>query len=341
MTVARAELYRYALPLRKPLALHTPGLASRAAYAPREGFVLRFVCVDGREAFGDAADPTVLHAAREFVRSVTNRKLPAQLEEMAAWCGSLPPALGFAVDSALLKLLTPDEPPTGVVPVCALIDDLAHAPELARDAVMQGFRAIKLKVAGEPRVAAQRVRAVSEAVGPDIALRLDANRGWSLEQARAFAEELGATKIAFIEEPVAPVKDLAAFAHGTGLPIALDETIAEGHAEEFAGLAAALVVKPTRVGGIDAALRLGALAKRHNIPLVFSATFESGVGIAALTHWAARWGTPGVAAGLDTLQYFLWDGLDEPLQIAQGGIPSAKANAARPDLARMERLDNA
>jgi O-succinylbenzoate synthase len=54
--------------------------------------------------------------------------------------------------------------------------------------------------------------------------------------------------------------------------------------------------------------------------LVFSAAFESGVGISVLAQYAAAFGTPGVAAGLDTYRLLSEDVLETPLPLAPGHI---------------------
>src|SRR6187431_1444161 len=53
------------------------------------------------------------------------------------------------------------------------------AGDIARWAVAQGFKAMKVKVGIEPDGDVARVKAVREAIGPDIKLGVDANGGWS------------------------------------------------------------------------------------------------------------------------------------------------------------------
>src|SRR4030095_15823990 len=53
------------------------------------------------------------------------------------------------------------------------------AAELAQWAYAQGFRTMKVKVGMDPEGDVARVRAVREAVGPEVRLGVDANGGWS------------------------------------------------------------------------------------------------------------------------------------------------------------------
>lgn len=87
--------------------------------------------------------------------------------------------------------------------------------ELAAEAaalVGQGFRAVKMRAGlPDPREDVERVRAVREAVGPDVALMVDANQAWDLKQtlrmARAFAE----FDLFWLEEPM-PFSQVEAYA---------------------------------------------------------------------------------------------------------------------------------
>ena len=97
--------------------------------------------------------------------------------------------------------------------------------------VKQGYRCLKIKVARGSGAAgaaadADRVEAIREAVGPDVALRCDANRGWSLNDALAFGLRAMRFDLQYVEEPVQDIEsDLAAFHCTTGVPVALDESV--------------------------------------------------------------------------------------------------------------------
>ena len=74
----------------------------------------------------------------------------------------------------------------------------------ALDALAQGFDALKLKVGLDPELDVKRVQAVREAAGEKIRLRLDANQGWTPEQAIDVINRLDSLgmNIEFIEQPV-------------------------------------------------------------------------------------------------------------------------------------------
>src|SRR5204862_3529559 len=78
----------------------------------------------------------------------------------------------------------------------------APAAEIARWAVTQGFKAMKVKVGTEPDRDVARVRAVRAAIGPDIKLGVDANGGWSKDLAAPTIARLGEFGIYFVEQPL-------------------------------------------------------------------------------------------------------------------------------------------
>ncbi|MCL2001572.1 MAG: mandelate racemase/muconate lactonizing enzyme family protein [Planctomycetes bacterium] len=99
----------------------------------------------------------------------------------------------------------------------------------ARMMVSRGYDAIKLKVGVEggnnPKEDLRRIRAVREAIGPEVKLMLDANNVWTSGTAVRFANQVKEYDILFFEEPV-PADDIPGLARvrmGTDLPIATGE----------------------------------------------------------------------------------------------------------------------
>jgi L-fuconate dehydratase len=75
---------------------------------------------------------------------------------------------------------------------------------LAREAVGEGFRQIKLKVGGDLADDRRRLQLTREAVGPEIRIAIDANQVWGVEDAIAWTQALGEFDPYWIEEPTAP-----------------------------------------------------------------------------------------------------------------------------------------
>ena len=104
-------------------------------------------------------------------------------------------------------------------------DGLADA---ARARVAGGFRTLKMKVGTDASTDVQRVAAVRDAVGPGVALRLDANQGWTREEAVQVirALEVADLGVEFVEQPVVAddVEGLAWVRERVGLPVMADES---------------------------------------------------------------------------------------------------------------------
>src|SRR6266542_26545 len=77
------------------------------------------------------------------------------------------------------------------------------AAQRARRMVERGWRSIKVKVGRHehPRVDVERLRAVREAIGPDVWLSVDANGGYTVEQAVWAATQLEKLDVTLFEQP--------------------------------------------------------------------------------------------------------------------------------------------
>lgn len=99
----------------------------------------------------------------------------------------------------------------------------------AKKMVAQGYDKIKVKVGVEggknPNEDLRRIQAVREAVGPDIAILLDANNVWQAGTAVQFANRVKEFDITLFEEPVFAddIPGLARFKQGTDIPLATGE----------------------------------------------------------------------------------------------------------------------
>lgn len=91
----------------------------------------------------------------------------------------------------------------------------------------RGFRSAKVKVGGGIQADRDRLLAVREAVGPDMALRADANAGYSVQDAIALGRLLEPVRLQLLEQPVA-AEDLPGMAkvrQAIGVPVMADESI--------------------------------------------------------------------------------------------------------------------
>ncbi len=136
-----------------------------------------------------------------------------------------------------------------------------------------GFKAMKMRLGhADPRVDIARVRAVRQAIGPEIRLMADANQGLSESQAIRLGRELEQYDLTWYEEPL-PAWDVEGLAR---VAAALDTPIASGETEytrygfrRMLELRSADVLMPDlqRVGGVTEFVRVGHLAESHDIPV--------------------------------------------------------------------------
>ncbi len=332
---------RYQLPLRYALHWGAPPLVSRC------GFIMRLGDSERHYGYGEVAPFPGLHKEnlqdvwrqwRGLQSVLTGSELPADLQSLEGgfenWLEqyALYPALRCGLEMAALNLLAAVAQTTlaGLLrpcyprrlPVNALVVDSAAIPVEIEHLLAAGYATVKLKVG---RQALQRnidsVRSARAALGTGGALRLDANRCWDLATAVRFGTAVADCGIEYIEEPLADPAQLARFYALTGVPVALDETLAAADPEvvEIPAGVAALVLKPMVLGGFETTARLIRLARRHGLKSVLSSVFESGIGVAALANVAAALcgDTP---AGLDTYRWLREDVLAVPLVLQQGRI---------------------
>lgn len=205
------------------------------------------------------------------------------------------------------------------------------AAEIARWAVAQGFKAMKVKVGIEPEGDVARVKAVREAVGPDIKLGVDANGGWSPVVALATIKRLAEFEICFAEQPVSPEHSaqMGDVRRAINIPVIADESVFTlKDARMLAALNAADVfsIYVGKAGGITEAMRIGHFALGQNLKCTVGSNLELGVGSAAMIHLALA--SRPVAAEefpCDIIGplYYEDDIVREPVQIKPG---EARAN---------------
>ncbi len=218
----------------------------------------------------------------------------------------------------------------------------ACSPEEARDIVLasSGCRTAKVKVAeaGQaPREDEARLEAVRDALGPGGLVRIDANGGWSVDDAvaRIAVLERAAGGLEYVEQPCASVEELAAVRRRVQVPIAADESIrraADPYRVRDLEAADIAVLKVQPLGGVRACLRI---AEDIGLPVVVSSAVESSIGIAAGVALAAALPDLPHACGLATVQLLTGDVVAEPLLPVDGALPVRRPQV---DADRLEQL---
>ncbi len=161
---------------------------------------------------------------------------------------------------------------------------LKETVEMAQERARQGFRILKLKGGLHPEEDVERVRAVHDAL-PALTLRLDAEQGYTVQQALDVARAL-AGKVEMLEQPT-PAADLTALRQVTEnspVPILADESLTDpSSALEIAHRRAAhgLSVKLATCGGLHCARQVDAIARAARLATMVGCINEPALLIAA------------------------------------------------------------
>lgn len=166
--------------------------------------------------------------------------------------------------------------------------------KMAADAVKikhEGYPAIKIKLGRDGKTDVQRIKAIREAVGNEIPLRIDANQGWKVKEAIETLNALAAFDIQYCEEPIARWKfmKLPKVKKNSPIPIMSDESCGDHHdAERLIELKACDLfnIKLGKSGGIYNALKIARLAEAADIEMQVGAMLESRLGMTAFAHFA-------------------------------------------------------
>src|SRR3954467_8421655 len=170
-----------------------------------------------------------------------------------------------------------------------LVDE---AVEEAAGYVTAGFKAIKMKIGlGSIERDFERVKAVREAIGPNIKLMVDANPCFTVPAAIRLGRKLQELDIEWFEEPISP-EDIDGYVE---VSRALDMAVAGGE-NEFTrwGFREAIVRKAMDIvqpdvcaaGGISECKKIATLAMAHGVECVPHA-WGSAIGLAATLHFLA------------------------------------------------------
>lgn len=226
------------------------------------------------------------------------------------------------------------------VPVNATLPAVAPSAVAAVLDAFPGCRTVKVKVAEPFQVLADdvaRVRAARAYVGVEGRVRVDANGGWTMDEAERAIHALTEFDLEYVEQPCASVEELAELRRRIrylGIPIAADESVRKASdplAVARSGAADLLVVKAQPLGGIAAALRIVADA---GLPAVVSSALDTSVGISMGAHLAAALPSLEFDCGLGTAALLAADVTDDPLLPVDGAIPVRRVEVDRELLRR-------
>lgn len=246
-----------------------------------------------------AVEPYIRHLFSHW-RKQNNFASFSEARDAVATFAHFEPAVAFAFDSALWDI----EGKTKKVPVYKLlggknksyevteeifIENNATTDKQLAEILSNGTKAVKLKIGQNPKVDSEKVLRIKK-IAPSIEVKPDANRGYSLGDARSFIEQSGKENITILEEPMGGTfAEIASFRKQTGVKIMLDESVKTLAQLKSAINQKALDVfnlKLTRVGGIHNAKGFIEMCQKNSIAISLGCNEETEVGMAAILHLA-------------------------------------------------------
>ena len=350
----RMSITTRVLRLRDPLA------TSYGAVSERELFTVALSDGDGPTGYGEAAplepydgvSPRRVREALESYRPVLMQSEGSTGMQLLDACRRVcdePVALA-AVDLALwdrvgrragrpLAALLTDTPAAAVAVNATLsATDRAGAAAQAAEAVQRGYECVKVKVGlGDDH---GRLAAVRAAAGPRVALRIDANGAWDVEQAVRAIDALAPAGLELVEEPTHGLEAMRAVRERVAVRVAIDETAAE-HGALGAGVADAVCLKISRCGGIAGLLAAATLVRASGAEVYLASTLDGPLGIAAAVHAAAALASRGPlpACGLATLALF--EDVEDVLPVRDGRIAVPEGAGLGVEHRRISQADDA
>jgi o-succinylbenzoate synthase len=327
MKIVNAEIFRFSIPLIKPLKIKSTSLTER------NGLLLKLTDSHSNTAFGEIPPLPGFHletldqAEQQLLSHLDDLKceypdkpgksfnlITDELGEK-----SLFPSVRFGIEMAIWNLMSPTNHNQQKIKVNGLLEGTPEEMLTTTKALLnKGYNVLKLKVGrGDIDSEIGFIHHLRKTFGGKFKLRLDANQSWEFDEAIYFSNNIEPEQIDYIEEPLKEFQRLGELYHITNLPFAIDESLFE--LKELPTKTKALIIKPSFVGGIQKTSELIKLAQSKGIQPVISSSFESSLGLLTLARFASL--VPGnVAMGLDTFRWFRNDLIEPPFNVKNGFV---------------------
>ncbi|QYJ93583.1 o-succinylbenzoate synthase [Shewanella spartinae] len=325
MILSQLSLYRYQIPLDKLLPVgkqridNRQGLVLRASAVNEQGESVTNEVEIAPLSGQDVDEQPLKGFSQESLSQVIDQLMPLldelinqQVDELARLAQETQlPSLAFGLSLLHARLsgrLPAARRGAQTIPlIYQAQDESPQALDVRIDALESSTPAVKVKV-GQTSME-QEVAMIHRILArrPDLKLRLDANRCFSLEAAIDFLACLPLEAIEYIEEPCENPGDNTALYQALGVGFALDESLSSpDYRFTMAPGLSALIVKPMILGSLADLQALTQEAHEAGVRVILSASLEASLGINALRDLSEAL-TPDEVPGLDTLRAFSAD----------------------------------
>lgn len=173
------------------------------------------------------------------------------------------------------------------------IDEPGKVAEIAAEAASRGYAELELKAGDEdPKQDIERVRLTRQAIGDEIRIKIDFNRGYDVRTAIRVITAMEEFGIQMVEQPIDAwdLEGLALVRRSIRTPLIVDETVNTPHdlmAVIRHGAADGVHIKPTIKGGLTGGKRLAILAEAAGLLIVPGTNLPTGVGMGAVHSFVA------------------------------------------------------
>jgi L-alanine-DL-glutamate epimerase-like enolase superfamily enzyme len=364
LTIQQIELYKLSIPLIEPF---TTSLGTEDS---AENVLVKIITNEGLIGFGECSpympingesQDTCFIVGNYFAKALKGKD-PLQIEECINLMDKIiygNSSIKSAFDIALYDLAAqhaglPLYKFIGGENNKTIITDytvsIGEPKQMALDALKiksAGYPAIKIKLGKNGKTDVERIRAIREAVGNEIPLRIDANQGWKVNEAIETLNALAEFNIQHCEEPIARWKfmKLAKVKKNSPIPIMADESCSDEHdAERLIQLKACdyFNIKLGKSGGIFKALKMARMAEAANIHLQVGAMLESRLAMTAFAHYALC--SPMIEHyDFDTALMFCEDPVTGGIVYEKNGVvivPEIPGLGATIDESRLQKLEH-
>ena len=308
LTIRQVELYKLSIPLIEPFT------TSLGTDYSAENVLVKIITTEGIIGFGECSpympingesQDTCFIVGQYFAKALKGKN-PLQIEESIKLMDNIiygNSSIKSAFDIALYdiasqhaglplyKFIGGENNKTIITDYTVSVGD---PQQMAADAVKikaAGYPAIKIKLGKNGKTDVLRIKAIREAMGNEIPLRIDANQGWAVDEAIETLQALAVYDIQHCEEPIARwnFMRLPEVKKASPIPIMADESCGDEHdAERLIQLQACdyFNIKLGKSGGIFKALKMARMAEAANIHLQVGAMLESRLAMTAFAHYA-------------------------------------------------------
>lgn len=315
----KAEYFRYVLEFKRPSG------TSRGVLYEKETFILE-ISENGNKGVGECGIFRGLSFDDRHDYEEKLQWLCENVHQNAEWLKEELkefPSIWFGYEQAMLNLKNglniyfPSEFTNGekaiVINGLIWMGNIDYMEEQIQDKLEQGFHCIKLKIGVDWKSEYEVLQKLRDKFSQEtLELRVDANGGFSTEEAKTVLQQLADLRIHSIEQPIKAGNwnDMAKLCAGTPTPIALDEELIGivNYHEKIKLIDTVnpqyIILKPSLVGGFSGCDEWISVAEKRNIQWWITSALESNIGLNAIAQYTFTKKNP-MPQGLGTGSLFV------------------------------------